>query len=105
MYAHNMALQADITPCSIGYERVYPLLLIYAASSVTTQIPCFSLFFNYNSLAANATTRIRPEQMMMLMSSYIPFFLAPLGIMVDMAVRLDRKFKALNKVEMTKKLG
>jgi hypothetical protein len=41
--------------------------------------------------------------MMMLMSSYIPFFLAPLGMTVDMAIRLDRKFKALNGVEVIKK--
>ena len=75
------------------YKAVYPLLLIYAASSMTTQVPVFSYLLSYNSLPAVKDTpalQLQPQQLMMLMSSYVPFFLAPLGMMVDMALRLAK---------------
>jgi hypothetical protein len=58
---------------------------------VTTQIPVFAYILSYNSLPAVKSTpslQLQPQQLMMLMSSYVPFFLAPLGMMVDMALRL-----------------
>jgi len=80
-----------------NYKSIYPILLIYAASSVTTQIPVFSYILSYNSLPAVQATpslKLRPEQLAMLMSSYVPFFLAPFCMMVDMARRLRQVLKA-----------
>nr|XP_031862314.1 uncharacterized protein CI109_002279 [Kwoniella shandongensis]KAA5529386.1 hypothetical protein CI109_002279 [Kwoniella shandongensis] len=64
-------------------KRVYPLLLAYGASTATTLIPCLGALFTANPKPAFTTT-----EWVTLLSEYIPFLLIPLGIAVDMGVKL-----------------
>ena len=76
-----------------GTSSIYTLLLIYGASTATTTLACIA-----DVLATPVTptpTRIptvtiTPEQQLLLLSSYIPFFLVPFIIAVDMAFRLHK---------------
>ncbi len=85
-------------------KAIYPWLLIYGVSSVTTQLPCFQYFLTWNGLTTTtAATRISNQQMLVLMQSYVPFFLAPLGLVVDMALRLSRAQRVTTAVDSRKK--
>ncbi|THU86226.1 hypothetical protein K435DRAFT_684042 [Dendrothele bispora CBS 962.96] len=64
-----------------GSKSIYPLLLAYSASTATTTLPC--VFFILKS-----AYQISSAQQAMLLSSYIPFFLVPFGMALDMACRL-----------------
>lgn len=87
--------------------------MIYSASSATTTIACLATLLStpiaantalVSSLtAANATTpltaltyaadalsplSVTPQQRLMLLGSYVPFLLVPLGMCFDMAIRV-----------------
>ncbi|KAF5355274.1 hypothetical protein D9758_006060 [Tetrapyrgos nigripes] len=66
-----------------GSKGIYVLLLAYGASTATTTLPC--IFFILKSAA-----QVTSAQEALLLSSYIPFFLIPFGMAVDMAVRLSK---------------
>ena len=101
----------------IGSRTIYPLLLIYSASSATTTIACLATLLStpvatdpaiISSLAASNTSSplasltfapwfaekglvqlsITTEQRLMLLGSYVPFLLVPLGMCFDMAIRV-----------------
>ncbi|KAI0083842.1 transmembrane protein 6/97 [Irpex rosettiformis] len=75
-----------------GSRAIYVLLLIYGASTATTTLPCIAVVFttpitSAETVAANIAS-ISAEQRLLLLTSYIPFFLMPLLITVDMASRV-----------------
>jgi len=61
-------------------QKYYPLLLAYSASSSTTTLPCLATVLSTSTLTAT--------QRMILLSSYIPFFLVPFMMAIDMLTRL-----------------
>ncbi|KIM90546.1 hypothetical protein PILCRDRAFT_812299 [Piloderma croceum F 1598] len=75
-------------------RSIYPLLLIYAASTTTTTLPCLSLIFatplTSPSTIAKGIVSITTAQRYLLLSSYIPFFLVPLLMTLDMAIRVAK---------------
>ncbi|EIW58479.1 uncharacterized protein TRAVEDRAFT_37388 [Trametes versicolor FP-101664 SS1] len=85
-----------------GSRSIYVLLLVYAASTTTTTLPCLSVILSTPISAtplnmaevASATAKtvaltLTAEQRLLLLSSYIPFFLVPLVMTVDMASRVQ----------------
>ncbi|GJE90316.1 DUF2781 domain-containing protein [Phanerochaete sordida] len=79
-------------------KSIYLLMLIYAASTATTTLPCLAVIIqtpttSAETLAANIVS-ITTTERLMLLSSYLPFFLLPLGMTVDMAQRLTRLINA-----------
>lgn len=71
---------------------IYLLLLIYAASTATTTLPCLMVIIatpitSSDTVAAH-TLSVTSTQKMLLLSSYIPFLLVPLCMTVDMAFRI-----------------
>jgi len=78
-----ISLEFTIDILYIGSKSIYALLLAYAASTATTTLPC--VFFILKSAA-----QVSSAQQAMLLSSYIPFFLIPFGMAVDMAIRLHK---------------
>ena len=80
---------------SIGTKSIYALLLVYAASTTTTTLPCLAVILStpvvpsaVTETAKAAGLSITAEQRLLLLSSYIPFFLVPLVMTLDMALRV-----------------
>jgi len=63
-------------------ETYYPLMLAYSASSCTTTFGCIAVLWS--------STGPTQFQMSLLLGSYIPFFLVPFGMAIDMALRLTK---------------
>ncbi|KAI0064001.1 hypothetical protein BV25DRAFT_1823493 [Artomyces pyxidatus] len=75
-------------------QGIYTLLAIYGASTSTTTLACLGILANTpttspETIAAEVVS-ITLEQRLMLFSSYIPFFLVPLYMAVDMAWRVQK---------------
>ncbi|KAF9646225.1 hypothetical protein BDM02DRAFT_271958 [Thelephora ganbajun] len=60
----------------------YPLMLAYSASSCTTTFSCLAILWT--------STGLTQFQMPLLLGSYVPFFLVPFGMAVDMTLRLTK---------------
>lgn len=76
-----------------GSKSIYVLLIIYGASTATTTLPCILYFLQVPRLASGVLATpgvesLTTEQLILLLSSYIPFFLIPLLMAVDMAYRV-----------------
>ncbi|KAJ7091520.1 transmembrane protein 6/97 [Mycena belliarum] len=73
-------------------KKIYVLVLVYAASTATTVWPCVTTILATPGPSPEALTRgiatVSPEQRVMLLSSYVPFFVVPLIMTVDMAFRV-----------------
>jgi len=73
---------------------IYGLLVLYGASTCTTTLACVATVLNTPTTSAATIAQkvisITPEQRVMLLSSYIPFFLIPLYLAIDMALRLQK---------------
>ncbi|KAJ7176636.1 transmembrane protein 6/97 [Mycena filopes] len=73
-------------------QKIYVLILVYAASTVTTVWPCVLTIVATPGPSAAALvsgiTTLLPDQRAMLLASYVPFCLIPLLMTVDMAFRL-----------------
>lgn len=85
-------MHAHTYPCT-GSKSIYVLLLIYAASTTTTVLPCLAVLlstpvsstpFSYTSPIITITS----SQRQLLLSSYVPFLVLPLIMTVDMAFRV-----------------
>ncbi|KAJ4469863.1 transmembrane protein 6/97 [Lentinula aciculospora] len=63
-----------------GSRSIYILLLAYGASTATTVLPCIFYFFQEHNMTAT--------QRLILLSSYVPFFLVPLVMAIDMGSRV-----------------
>ncbi|KAK4687981.1 sigma intracellular receptor 2, partial [Tremellales sp. Uapishka_1] len=66
-------------------KRVYPVLLAYGASTATTLVPTLSAL-----LADYVSPPLTPSELGLLLSSYLPFLFIPLGIALDMGIRLAK---------------
>ncbi|KZS94664.1 hypothetical protein SISNIDRAFT_409402 [Sistotremastrum niveocremeum HHB9708] len=72
-------------------QKIYPLLLIYAASSTTTMIPCvWTVLAVPRGTKAVLGITLTSEQLTTLLTSYVPFLLVTATMTVDMAQRLAR---------------
>jgi len=60
----------------------YPLMLAYSASSCTTTFGCLAVLWT--------STGLTQFQMSLLLASYVPFFLVPFGMAIDMTLRLTK---------------
>ncbi|THG95753.1 hypothetical protein EW026_g5957 [Hermanssonia centrifuga] len=81
-----------------GSRSIYVLILIYGASTTTTTLPCLAVVLatpltNAETIAANLIS-ITSTQRLLLLSSYVPFFLIPLLMTADMAFRILDIMKA-----------
>ncbi|KAG0148280.1 hypothetical protein CROQUDRAFT_75529 [Cronartium quercuum f. sp. fusiforme G11] len=75
---------------------IYPLLLAYGAAATTTTATCLvDLCFGSDSMS------LTTEQFILLLSSYVPFFLIPLIILIDMYLRIATLLKAASKKHKT----
>ncbi|TFK51934.1 hypothetical protein OE88DRAFT_1486556 [Heliocybe sulcata] len=70
-------------------RRIYPLLLVYAASTTTTTLPCLSVVLTTRLASVATAGAITSAQRLLLLSSYIPFFILPLVMTIDMAMRVS----------------
>ncbi|OSD08112.1 hypothetical protein PYCCODRAFT_1430294 [Trametes coccinea BRFM310] len=99
-----------------GSPSIYVLLLIYAASTTTTTLPCLAVILNTPVSSTPLTTSavateaakalnisVTAEQRLLLLSSYIPFFLVPLVMTIDMAFRVQRLVFAAQEAPKTVK--
>lgn len=77
--------------------RIYIPLLIYAASTTTTTLPCLAVVLATPAatpeLIAAGLPAVTDIQRIMLLASYVPFFLIPLVMTVDMAYRVWHEVK------------
>ncbi|KAJ7251359.1 transmembrane protein 6/97 [Mycena rebaudengoi] len=75
-----------------GTERIYVLVLVYGASTATTVLACLATVLAMPAPSPDALARGIPtlssDQLFMILSSYVPFFLIPLVMTVDMAFRI-----------------
>ncbi|KAG2039895.1 transmembrane protein 6/97 [Suillus americanus] len=75
-------------------RSIYVLLLIYAASTTTTTLPCLSVLVTTPTTSAQTITdkvvSVTTSQRFLLLSSYIPFFMIPFIMTIDMASRLSK---------------
>ncbi|KAF8159552.1 hypothetical protein B0H34DRAFT_703921 [Crassisporium funariophilum] len=81
-----------------GSRTIYPLLTLYAASSATTTLACIAAVLSTPEttplLLAKNVASVTATQRLLLLSSYVPFFLIPLMMAVDMSVRVGKLVKA-----------
>ncbi len=76
----------------VGTTSIYVLLLIYAASTTTTTVPCLAVILStpVSPTPLSVGLSVTSEQRLLLLSSYIPFFLVPLVMTFDMASRVQK---------------
>ncbi|KAI0003717.1 transmembrane protein 6/97 [Russula compacta] len=77
---------------------IYGLLALYGASTCTTTLACIAAIVNTPTTSAVTIAQnvvsITPDQRFLLLSSYVPFFITPLCIAIDMALRLRKLVSA-----------
>ncbi|KAI0046729.1 hypothetical protein FA95DRAFT_1493602 [Auriscalpium vulgare] len=75
-----------------GSRGIYPLLIIYGASTATTTLACLAVVMytptTTSATIASRTISITLEQRIMLLMSYVPFFLIPLYMAVEVGMRV-----------------
>ncbi|KAF8202252.1 hypothetical protein BJ912DRAFT_944244 [Pholiota molesta] len=80
-----------------GSRSIYPLLAVYGASSATTTLACLTTVLQTPNLSTEVFVKgaagITQEQRLLLLSSYVPFFLIPLIMAVDMSMRVAKLAK------------
>jgi hypothetical protein len=68
--------------------------VLYGASTCTTTFACVAAVLDTPTTSAATIAQkmvsVTPEQRAMLLSSYVPFFVIPLFLAVDMALRLQK---------------
>jgi EXPERA (EXPanded EBP superfamily) len=73
---------------------IYGLLAFYGASTATTTLACIAMIIDVPTTSAATFAQnvvsITSEQRVLLLCSYVPFFIIPLCIGVDMALRLHK---------------
>jgi len=75
-------------------RSIYILLLIYGASTATTVLPCLAVLLSTpitsaDTIAAGVPS-VSASQRLLLLSSYVPFFVLPAFMTFDMATRIAR---------------
>jgi hypothetical protein len=73
---------------------IYSLLALYGASTCTTTLACIAMIIDVPTTSAATIAQkvvsVTSEQRVLLLWSYVPFFILPLCIGVDMIVRLHK---------------
>jgi hypothetical protein len=73
---------------------IYALLALYGASTSTTTLACLATVINTPTTSAATIAQgvfsITLQQRVILLASYVPYFIIPLFIAVDMAFRLQK---------------
>jgi len=92
-----------------GSRSIYSLLTLYGASSATTTLACLTSIIQMPSVRYvpgsnipaldNPVGALTQQQRLMLLSSYIPFFLVALIMAMDMAMRVNNLVQKAVKVE------
>lgn len=80
-------ISVSIVRCIFGAREadgVTALLLAYGASTATTLVPVLNAVLT----DPHSKPPLNGMELAMLLSSYIPFLVIPLGIAIDMGVRL-----------------
>jgi EXPERA (EXPanded EBP superfamily) len=77
-----------------GSPGIYGLLALYGASTSTTTLACLAMIIDLPTTTAATFAQkvisVTSEQRVLLLCSYVPFFIIPLCIGVDMAFRLHK---------------
>ncbi|KAH9016414.1 transmembrane protein 6/97 [Lactarius deliciosus] len=77
-----------------GSRGIYGLLALYGASTCTTTYACIAAILEAPTTSAATIAQnvvsVTPAQRTMLLFSHAPFFVIPLFLAVDMAVRLQK---------------
>ena len=86
-----------------GSRTIYPLLALYASSTATTTLACVFQVIQTPETTAETLAQNLPsitaDQRFLLLSSYIPFFLIPFIMAVDMGMRVHKLVKIAIKKE------
>jgi len=92
-----------------GSRSIYPLFVLYGASAATATLACLTTVIQMPSVRyipgsnipalENSVGALTQEQRFMLLSSYVPFFLLPLIMAVDMALRVGKLVQKALRVE------
>jgi len=73
---------------------IYTLLVLYGASTATTTYACIAAFMDVPTTSAATIAQkavsLTSEQRVILLVNYVPFFIIPLVIALDMACRLQK---------------
>ena len=73
---------------------IYALLVLYGASTATTTLACIAVIIHTPTTSAATIAQkavsLTSRQRVILLVNYIPFFIIPLVIAVDMAFRLQK---------------
>ncbi|KAF8659818.1 hypothetical protein AX16_001703 [Volvariella volvacea WC 439] len=74
-----------------GVQSIYVLILVYAASTATTTLACLAMIFITppKQQGIDYIGALSTGQRALLLGSYIPFFLIPLVMAVDMSFRVS----------------
>lgn len=107
-YVHiNSVKPVILTRYFSDSKSIYVLLLVYAASTATTTLPC--LMAVWNTPFSSSETRaakvpsVTPAQRRMLLAAYLPFFLIPLLMTVDMSFRVLKLVRAGTRAQLEAK--
>ncbi|KIJ55617.1 hypothetical protein M422DRAFT_774602 [Sphaerobolus stellatus SS14] len=77
-----------------GSRKIYIPLIIYGASTATTTLACLTTVFSVPSTTNAADALKHPAltdfQRLALIACYVPYMLIPLGMALDMAVRVSK---------------
>jgi EXPERA (EXPanded EBP superfamily) len=73
---------------------IYALLVLYGASTATTTYACIAAIIEFPTTSAATIAQkavsLTSRQRVILLVNYVPFFIIPLVIAVDMALRLQK---------------
>jgi len=73
---------------------IYALLVLYGASTATTTYACIAAIIDFPTTSAATIAQkavsLTSRQRVILLVNYVPFFIIPLVIAVDMAFRLQK---------------
>ncbi|KAH8832913.1 transmembrane protein 6/97 [Flagelloscypha sp. PMI_526] len=87
-------------------KAVYPILLAYAGSTATSTLPCVTTIIDLplvESIPAIGTYAVTFNQKVLLLSGYVPFFLLPLIMVIDMTIRVSKLVAVAEKAQALKK--
>ncbi|PPQ73236.1 hypothetical protein CVT26_015039 [Gymnopilus dilepis] len=86
-----------------GSKSIYPLLILYGASSATTTLACITTILQTPQTTpetlAQGIVSVTTQERLMLLSSYVPFFLVPFIMAVDMTLRVSKLVRKAIKLE------
>jgi len=77
------------------WKAAYPFLIAYGASGAATALPCVAVILAIPDAATSPSPlAVTLSQRIMLLASYVPFILVPLGIAVELCGRTAKLIRA-----------